>query len=92
MVTLAALILGLLIASAKVSFDRLNDEFTQTAATVIMIDRTLAEHGPEAKEARELLCNTYSSATAPDPRKYRRIRDQYVQRALLGRARAPLCP
>src|ERR1700676_861728 len=47
--TMSALVLGLLIASAKVSFDRLNDEFTQTAATVIMIDRTLADYGPEAK-------------------------------------------
>jgi hypothetical protein len=62
MATLAALVLGLLIASAKVSFDRLNDEFTQTAATVIMLDRTLADYGLEAKEARELLRGTYASA------------------------------
>jgi hypothetical protein len=62
MATLAALVLGLLVASAKVSFDRLNDEFTQTAATAIMIDRTLADYGPEAKEARELLRRTYASA------------------------------
>ena len=61
MATLAALVLGLLIASAKVSFDRLNDEFMQTAATVIMIDRTLADYGPEAKEARQLLRSTYAS-------------------------------
>jgi hypothetical protein len=62
MATLAALVLGLLIASAKVSFDRLNDEFMQTAATVIVIDRTLADYGPEAKEARELLRRTYASS------------------------------
>ncbi len=62
MATLAALVLGLLVASAKVSFDRLNDEFTQTAATVMIIDRTLADYGPEAKEARELLRRTYASA------------------------------
>lgn len=62
MATLATLVLGLLIASAKVSFDRLNDEFTQTAATVIMIDRTLADYGPDAKEARELPRHTYASA------------------------------
>jgi hypothetical protein len=62
MATLAALVLGLLIASAKVSFDRLNDEFMQTAATVIMVDRTLADYGPEAKEARELLRRTYASS------------------------------
>jgi hypothetical protein len=62
MATLAALVLGLLIASAKVSFDRLNDEFTQTAATVVMLDRTLADFGPEARESRELLRDTYASA------------------------------
>ncbi|KAE8753342.1 DUF4239 domain-containing protein [Paraburkholderia madseniana] len=62
MATLAALVLGLLIASSKVSFDRLNDEFTQTAATVVLIDRTLADYGPETKEARELLRSTYASA------------------------------
>jgi hypothetical protein len=60
--TLAALVLGLLIASAKVSFDRLDDEFTQTAATVVMLDRTLADYGPETKEVRELLRRTYASA------------------------------
>ncbi|ANB76905.1 DUF4239 domain-containing protein [Paraburkholderia phytofirmans] len=62
MATLAALVLGLLIASSKVTFDRLNDEFTQTAATVFVIDRTLADYGPEAKEAREFLRSTYASA------------------------------
>jgi hypothetical protein len=62
MATLAALVLGLLIASAKVSFDRLNDEFTQTAATVVRLDRTLADYGPEAKDARELLRLTYASS------------------------------
>jgi hypothetical protein len=62
MATLAALVLGLLIASAKVSFDRLNDEFTQTAATVVMLDRTLADYGPEANDAREHLRRTYTSA------------------------------
>jgi hypothetical protein len=60
--TLAALVLGLLIASAKVSFDRLDDEFTQTAATVVLIDRTLADYGQETKEVRELLHRTYASA------------------------------
>jgi len=62
MATLAALVLGLLIASAKVSFDRLSEEFTQTAATVVLIDSTLADYGPEAKESRDLLRNTYASA------------------------------
>jgi Protein of unknown function (DUF4239) len=60
--TLAALVLGLLIASAKASFDRINDEFTQTAAKVVMLDRILARYGPETKETREVLRRIYSSA------------------------------
>jgi hypothetical protein len=60
--TLAALVLGLLIASAKGSYDRTKDEFTQTAAKIIMLDRTLAQYGPETKLARELLRQTYASA------------------------------
>jgi hypothetical protein len=60
--TLAALVLGLLIASAKVSFDRLDDEFAQTAATVVLLDRTLADYGQETKEVRELLHRAYASA------------------------------
>src|SRR5207344_1785764 len=60
--TLAALVLGLLIASAKASFDRINDEFTQTAAKVVMLDRTLARYGPEAKPARDLLRSTFAAA------------------------------
>jgi ABC-type amino acid transport system permease subunit len=62
MATLAALVLGLLVASAKVSLDRLNDEFKNTAATVVMLDRILADYGPETKEDRELLRSTYASA------------------------------
>jgi hypothetical protein len=60
--TLAALVLGLLIASAKSSFDQINDEFTQAAVKVVMLDRTLASYGPETKEARELLRGIYASA------------------------------
>ena len=60
--TLAALVLGLLIASAKTSFDQINDEFTQTATKVVVLDRTLARYGPETKEARELLRVAYASA------------------------------
>jgi hypothetical protein len=60
--TLAALVLGLLIASAKASFDQINDEFTQTATKVVVLDRTLARYGRETKDARELLRRAYASA------------------------------
>jgi hypothetical protein len=60
--TLAALVLGLLIASAKNYFDKINDEITQSAATVIQLDRALARFGPETKEARALLRASFASA------------------------------
>ncbi len=53
--TMAALVLGLLIASAQSSFDTERSEFTQISANVILLDRVLAHYGPETKEARELL-------------------------------------
>ena len=59
--TLAALVLGLLTASAKSSFDKLDDNFRQVAAKVVLFDRALANYGPETKEAREMLLSTYAS-------------------------------
>jgi len=53
--SMAALVLGLLVASAKSSFDTRTSEITQMAANIILLDRGLAHYGPEAKEARELL-------------------------------------
>jgi hypothetical protein len=53
--TLTALVLGLLISSAKSSFDVMSDEIKQSGARVIFLDRTLARYGPETKEARDLL-------------------------------------
>lgn len=53
--TLAALVLGLLISSANTSFDAVDTAITQSAAKVILLDRTLANYGPETKEAREHL-------------------------------------
>jgi hypothetical protein len=53
--TMAALLLGLLVASAKSSFDTKNDELTQMAAKIGFLDRVLAHYGPEASEARQML-------------------------------------
>jgi hypothetical protein len=50
--TLAALVIGLLTASAKSSFDGKNTEMTQMVADIILLDRTLAEYGPETGEIR----------------------------------------
>jgi hypothetical protein len=53
--TLAALVLGLLTASAKTSFDTQNVELTEMSSRVVLLDRILAHYGPEAQEARSEL-------------------------------------
>lgn len=53
--TMAALVLGLLIASAKSSFDTQSAELTEMSSRVVMLDRILAHYGPETKETRDLL-------------------------------------
>ena len=53
--TMTALVLGLLVATAKSSFDTQQNGVAQLAGNVIMLDRVLARYGPETKEARELL-------------------------------------
>ena len=53
--TMAALVLSLLLHSAKSSFDARNRELVQMAADIVLLDRLLAHYGPEAKPARESL-------------------------------------
>ncbi len=53
--TMAALVLGLLVASAKGSYDAQSAELTQMAANIALLDRGLALYGPETKETRTLL-------------------------------------
>jgi hypothetical protein len=53
--TMTALVLGLLIASAKGSYDTRRAEVTQMAASAILLDRVLAHYGAETGEARALL-------------------------------------
>jgi hypothetical protein len=59
---LAALVLGLLIASAKGTFDTMNSELTQTGAKIILLDRVMAQYGPETREARDFLRRSVASA------------------------------
>ena len=60
--TLTALVLGLLLASAKGNYDRVNDQVTNAAAAYVLLDRTLAEYGPQTKESRRLLRISLASA------------------------------
>jgi type II secretory pathway pseudopilin PulG len=56
--TLAALVLGLLTASAKSSLDEKESELRSAAAQIVLLDRTMAEYGAETQEARDLLKQT----------------------------------
>jgi len=53
--TLVALLLGLLVASAKAAFDTKSSEIEHIAAQVLQLDRTLRQYGPEAVPARRAL-------------------------------------
>jgi Protein of unknown function (DUF4239) len=51
--TIAALVLGLLIAAAKSSFDTQSTQVTQITADIILLDNLLAQYGPEGRPIRE---------------------------------------
>jgi Protein of unknown function (DUF4239) len=53
--TLAALVLGLLVASAKSTYDARESEINQITAYVILLDNLLAKYGEEAQAARASL-------------------------------------
>src|SRR5262245_11732934 len=53
--TLAALVLGLLVASAKSTYDARQNEISQITAYVILLDNLLAKYGEEARPARATL-------------------------------------
>lgn len=53
--TMGALLLGLLVASAKNSYDTEKSAFTQMSTKIILLDRLMAHYGSETKEARDLL-------------------------------------
>ena len=52
--TLSALVLGLLITSAKNAYDTQRNEVRQITAKLVLLDNQLERYGPEARPAREL--------------------------------------
>jgi hypothetical protein len=59
--TMAALVLGLLVAAATSSFTSEQNSFQQLATDFILLDRGLEHYGPDAKHARVLLRQTVVS-------------------------------
>jgi hypothetical protein len=62
--TMAALVLGLLIASAKSTYDTRGNQLLQVSADIILLDRVLAKFGAGAEEARAMLRRSTSAAIA----------------------------
>jgi hypothetical protein len=60
--TMAALVLGLLLAAASSTYDVQKNELTQVSAQIVLLDRILAHYGPETKEARDLLQTAVAGA------------------------------
>jgi hypothetical protein len=59
--TMAALVLGLLVGSAKTSFDAQTGGFHELGTNIILLDRTLSRYGPDAQQARDQLRNTVTA-------------------------------
>ena len=59
--TISALVLSLLVSSASSSFGRFDDELSQNAARVVMLDQTLDEYGPQANDIRVSLKSRFAS-------------------------------
>lgn len=62
--TLAALVIGLMIASAKNTFDNQNTNIRQLGTNAVLVDEMLTKYGADAKAARTLLREIIPSATA----------------------------
>ena len=62
--TMSALILGLLVSSAKSSFDAVNVSIAQNGACIIQLDRLLADYGPETGGIRDQLKNSVAERVA----------------------------
>jgi hypothetical protein len=59
--TMSALLLSLLIATAKSAYDTRSNELTQMSADIIVLDRLLLHYGPETRDARSLLRSTVAA-------------------------------
>jgi hypothetical protein len=64
--TMSALVLGLLVASAKNSFDTVNNEITVVVAKILVLNHVLILYGPQADAVRHELHLAVASAIKRD--------------------------
>ena len=82
--TLTALVLGLLVSSAKSSFDTMSAEITQAGSKIMLLDRILSRYGQEAQPVRNELRRCLSTAIEliiPDAKKAASSTPAFAQRA-----------
>jgi hypothetical protein len=60
--TMAALVLGLMVASAQGVYQQQRDELMDVSSKIVVLDHLLAHYGPETRETRDLLRNTVARA------------------------------
>jgi hypothetical protein len=88
--TLSALVLGLLVASAKTNYDERSSQLHRIAADVVTLDRTLARYGDGARQTRGVLRSALSEALSErvvgDRPSERGLAEPIRDRRLLGLA------
>ena len=67
--TITALVLGLLVSSAKGTFDTINDGIKQSSAKIILLNRILAQYGPEAQTIRDQMKRSLAASLEAASRK-----------------------
>lgn len=89
--TMSALVLGLLIATGKTSFDARVTQVRQIAANALLLDQTLVQYGKEAANARVVLRQTFglmvdriwnennSGSRGPSPFQMTGAADSFIQ-------------
>jgi hypothetical protein len=60
--TMAALVLGLLVSSAKSTYDAEKNQVVEMSANIMLLDRLLAHYGPETNVARAALKRSVATA------------------------------
>lgn len=80
--TMAALVLGLLVGTAKSSFDAQTSGFRQLATNIILLDGALEVYGPDAQKSRELLrrlvASTIDRLWPPDGSPHSKLADSEI--------------
>jgi hypothetical protein len=94
--TLSALVLGLLVSTAKSSYDAKRGQVTQIATDVILVDRSLELYGLETRSARRALRDQVAALIAQidslSARPIRRLRVFCVSEHLRGGGIVRVCP